>query len=156
MAVDSTWTCSTCGKVNHDNDGKIMRRGCITCGRQRGCNADCYWTCAICGKVNHDNCNETKERCCITCGRLKGVTGYKAVTTPPTSVATYNGEVRMAEPKDSRGHGYAGNQPMFLSNKNNYEANARMSIIDEVKSVLASIRCSSSNNYSAASSPRRN
>lgn len=53
-------------------------------------------------------------------------------------------ETNMVETRDDRS--FVANRSMFLSNKHDYEANARMSIIDEVNNVLASIDHTLQNN----------
>ena len=139
MTTISTWTCSICGKVNNAKNGMVPRE-CITCGRQKGNNAESTWTCLICGKVHHEM-NGATQKDCTTCGRKKGYAyaGCKDTAQYMMPVASKNdGEIA-----DTRNvNRFVANQSMFVSNKYDYEADARMGIIDvigEVKSVLASV-----------------
>lgn len=134
----SEWTCSICGKVNNE-----MVHNCIACGRQKGMNVDSRWACLICGTVHHDNDGKIHVDC-RTCGRKKGYVGCKASKTLNIVPSVTKNELDMIEPKtDAR---YVANESMFLSSKYDYEVNARMGVIDEVKCVLASINHTLQNN----------
>lgn len=131
IASMSAWTCSICGKVNNAKNGMVPPRECITCGRQMGNNAESTWTCLICGKV-HNEKNGEKQKDCTTCGRKKGY-GRKDNTAQYIMPVASKNEGEMAVTRDvSR---FVANQAMFVSNKYDYEANARVGIIDEVASV---------------------
>lgn len=137
----NAWTCSICGKVNEVKNG-TKRRDCITCGRQKGNNAESTWTCLICDKVHHENNGEMQSDC-TTCGRKKGYAGCKA-SPEHHHMPVAKQETNMVETRDDRS--FVANRSMFLSNKHDYEANARMSTIDEVNNVLASIDHTLQNN----------
>ena len=111
---------------------------------------DSTWTCRVCGQINHEY-NGKIQRLCITCGRQKGYAGSKRIqvlgrcrvdATPHLTSATKD-ELKKAEhiqmtrlaPKE-----YDGNKLMFLSNKTDYEAIARIDINGEASGVIASIR----------------
>ena len=130
----SAWTCSICGKVNNG----MLHKNCIACGREKGTNVVDSWTCRICGKVHHDNDGKTQIMDCSTCGRKKGYVGSKPSSGHHIMPATpQHAETKLVEPRDNKS--FVANQSIFLSTKHDYEANARMGLVDEMKSVLASI-----------------
>jgi hypothetical protein len=108
---------------------------------------DSAWTCRVCGQINHEN-NGKMLRLCITCGRQKGYAGSKRIqvlgqcrvdATPHLTYATKD-ELRKANHMEKSRLPSNGSKLMFLSNKADYEAMARMDIKDEVSSVIASVK----------------
>jgi hypothetical protein len=135
----SVWTCSICGKVNNG----VLHKHCITCGREKGINVVSSWTCLICGKVHHDIDGKTRMDC-STCWRKKGYVGSKVSSGHHLMPAPQHTETKLFEPRDN--DSFVANRSMFLSTKYDYEANARMGLVDEMKSVLASINNTLQNN----------
>ena len=82
--------------------------------------------------------NGATQKDCTTCGRKKGYAyaGCKDTAQYMMPVASKNdGEIA-----DTRNvNRFVANQSMFVSNKYDYEADARVGIIDEVTTVLASV-----------------
>ncbi|KAL3794852.1 hypothetical protein ACHAW5_004374 [Stephanodiscus triporus] len=110
---------------------------------------DNTWQCRVCGKINLEK-NGKMQRLCIICGKQKGYLGSKRIrilsqcrvdTTPHLTSATKD-ELRKAGriEKSRLPSEVPGNNLLFLSTKTDHEAIARMSIKDEVNSVIASIR----------------
>lgn len=105
---------------------------------------DNSWTCRVCGKINLEK-NGKMQRLCITCGNQKGYLGSKRIrvlsqcrvdTTPHLTSATKDESRKAGRIKKSR----LPSEVLFLSNRADYEAIARMHIKDEVNRVIASIR----------------
>ena len=119
-------------------------------GVRGSCDVESSWTCKVCEQKNHEN-NGKMQRLCVTCGRQKGYAGSKRIqalgqcrvnVTPHLTSATKD-ELRKAghiAKSSLSSKDYDGNKLMFLSNKTDYEALARMDIKDEASSVIASIR----------------
>jgi hypothetical protein len=110
---------------------------------------DNSWTCRVCGKINLEKNGKT-QRLCITCGNQKGYLGSKRIrvlsqcrvdTTPHLTSATKDESRKAGRIKKSRlPSEVPGNNLLFLSNRTDHEAIARMHIKDEVNRVIASIR----------------
>ena len=120
----------------------MLYKHCITCGREKGINVVSSWTCRICGKVHRDSDGKTQMDC-STCGRKKGYVGSK-VSSGHHLMTPQHAETKIVESRDN--DSFAANGSVYMSSKYDFDANARLGLVDEMKSVLASINRTLQNN----------